>query len=355
MAVPPTTFGLDDPALPMNYPGFVFRALRSEGYTAEALLAGTGLTSAQLQSPHFRCGFAPLRRLYLNAIDQTGDPHLALRLAKQFEPTSVGLPVYAAMNAARFRDALDVLKRFFFLTFPVFEFDLVNTDTDHDRGEQAIRLQTKLPLADLAYFAATSALVVCDGVLKAILRADRVTLRAETRVGEPNGWADVSDQIDFPIRFDASEDRLMVPRALLDQPLPTADPINHTRLVSLCEQFASEAAFESTLVSRVMTFLLDERLDAPLAEAAAAVGYSVRSLRRHLERSGTSYRKLVDQARESRAKELLARSTRSIQVIAYDLGFDTPSNFTRSFKRWTGETPSAYRERQKAWPDPGQN
>jgi AraC-like DNA-binding protein len=40
-----------DLALPMNYPGFVFRALRDEGIAAEALLEDTGLTDAMLGDP----------------------------------------------------------------------------------------------------------------------------------------------------------------------------------------------------------------------------------------------------------------------------------------------------------------
>ncbi|NJK33418.1 MAG: AraC family transcriptional regulator [Deltaproteobacteria bacterium] len=32
-----------------------------------------------------------------------------------------------------------------------------------------------------------------------------------------------------------------------------------------------------------------------------------------------------------------------IKTIAHTLGFDTPSNFTRSFKHWTGTSPSAFR------------
>ena len=84
------------------------------------------------------------------------------------------------------------------------------------------------------------------------------------------------------------------------------------------------------------------------AEAAAALGYSERGLRRYLERSGTSYRKLTEQVLDRRAREMLANSALPIHVISHELGYETPSNFVRSFKRWTGETPKAFRDRNAA-------
>lgn len=85
-------FTPEDPALPMNYPGFVFRTLRDRGHPASALLAETGLDEGHLSDPDFRCGFQPLRRLLLNAINEAQNPHLGVDLALEFQPTYIGLP-----------------------------------------------------------------------------------------------------------------------------------------------------------------------------------------------------------------------------------------------------------------------
>jgi AraC-like DNA-binding protein len=348
-------FTPDDPALPMTYPGFVFRALVHEGHAASALLSETGLTAERLADPHFRCGFAPLRRLLLNAIEQDGNPHLGIRLARQFQPTFIGLPAYAAMNAARFRDALEVLNRYFFLAFPAIDFRFPDETADTRAGEVAVRLRPKFPFVGIEYFAAISALVGCEGLFRAILRAESIVTRVETTVREPDGWGRVADQIGFPVRFEAREDRLVFPAAHLDRALPASDPINHPKLIALCETFARDATAQATAVSQVMTLLEQERhRPIPLAAVATALGYSERSLRRQLERSGTSFRKLVDEARAQRARDMLATTALPIQAIAFALGFETPSNFGRSFKRWTGTTPKDFRARRRAAPDAGQ-
>ena len=352
--MPYQNFTPDDPALPMNYPGFVFRTLREEGYPADSLLAETGLDETSLSDPHFRCGFQPLRRLFLNAIEGTGEPDLGVVLALKFQPTYIGLPAYTAMNAARFDDGLDVLTRFFCLNFPAFEFGLVDNRSGLQAGEAAIRLQSKFPFEDIEYFGFSSAIVAINGLLKAMLQADQAATRAEVTVRQPENWPAIEARIGFPFRFAAAENRIVFPEVLLDRRLPGADPLNHARLLGLCEQFAAEMALEVTPVTRVLAILKDApSLTVSLSEVATRMGYSERGLRRQLERSSTSYRKLVDQVREQRARELLSGSLHPIKAIAGALGFESSSNFARSFKRWTGLTPKAYREQTQHEDDAG--
>jgi len=173
-------------------------------------------------------------------------------------------------------------------------------------------------------------------------------------VGRPETWPAIEPRIGFSVRFAAAENRIVFPEALLDRPLPGADPINHARLLGLCEQFAREMAFETTPVTRMMAFLEGApSLTVSLSDVAAELGYSERGLRRQLERSGTSYRKLVDQVREQRARALLSGSKQPIKSIAGTLGFESSSNFARSFKRWTGLTPKAFRDQSLARDDAG--
>jgi len=352
--MPRKVFTPEDPALPMNYPGFVFRVLREQGYSAGVLLAQTGLEESHLSDPHFRCGFQPLRRLFLNAIEQTGDPDLGAKLALKFQPTYIGLPAYTAMNAARFEDGLDVLMRFFFLNFPAFDLRLVGEPSGLQAGEAAIRLRSKFPFEDIEYFGFSSAIIAINGLLKAMLRADQAATRAEMTIRRPQSWPAIEAMIGFPVRFEASENQIIFPMTLLDRPLPGADPINHARLLGLCEQFAQEMAFETTPVTQVMAILeAAPCLTVSFCDVAAQLGYSERGLRRQLDRSGTSYRKLVDQVREQRARTLLSGSTQPIKAIAGALGFESSSNFARSFKRWTGLTPKAFRDQALAPDDAG--
>ncbi|ESQ75140.1 AraC family transcriptional regulator [Asticcacaulis sp. AC402] len=336
-----------DQACPMNYPGFVFRELLKSGYSAKALLNGTGLTEERFNDPNSRVEFFTLRLFILNAIKETGDLHLGSRLALRFEPNYIGPPAYAAMNAETLIDGLETLGRFLHLTFPAFDF-MFNSWSDSPEGRDAeICLSPKLPLEDVAYFVTSSALIVINNLLKDMVRLPVVVTHCEAAIAEPPGWADIATEVSrIPVRFGASVNRIKFPSPLLYHQLPGADPINHQRLVALCERFSADAGYVTSPISQIFSFLENERnLGLPLSDAATALGYSERGLRRQLERYGTTYRQLIEQRLEGRARDRLANSTMPINAIAYDLGFDTPSNFARSFKRWTGESPKSFRDR----------
>lgn len=72
-----------------------------------------------------------------------------------------------------------------------------------------------------------------------------------------------------------------------------------------------------------------------------------RQLRAELAYINTSLNDVVAHYRERLARRLLARTTEPLEKIVYLTGFSEPSAFTRAFKRWTGETPSQYRQRKQ--------
>ena len=48
------------------------------------------------------------------------------------------------------------------------------------------------------------------------------------------------------------------------------------------------------------------------------------------------------------AKRLLLFTIRSVEEIAYEIGFRDPAYFSRFFKRYMGEAPGAYRRLRRA-------
>jgi len=80
-----------------------------------------------------------------------------------------------------------------------------------------------------------------------------------------------------------------------------------------------------------------------LPTVASCLHVSTRTLKRQLEGRGTSFRKLVDEARYRQALALLRNPDLAIQQIATAVGYEDPPSFTRAFRRWSGKTPIAAR------------
>ena len=82
-----------------------------------------------------------------------------------------------------------------------------------------------------------------------------------------------------------------------------------------------------------------------IEEIAASCPLKARTLQRRLAEAGTTDRRIVDEVRFEAACRLLEDRGLSLAEIASVLGYSDPANFTRAFTRWSGTTPSAYRQR----------
>jgi AraC-like DNA-binding protein len=84
------------------------------------------------------------------------------------------------------------------------------------------------------------------------------------------------------------------------------------------------------------------------ADYATRVGYSLRSLNRVCEQAtGRTAKALVDARVALEAKRLLANTDLPVAAIGSRLGFTEPTNFGKFFTRETGDTPGAFRARER--------
>lgn len=99
---------------------------------------------------------------------------------------------------------------------------------------------------------------------------------------------------------------------------------------------------------RDLRALLEQRLDDPsLATAARVLALSERSLQRKLSEHGTTFQAEANAARVRVAKRLLRETDEKLTQVAHEVGCASLASFSALFRRATGETPSAFRERHR--------
>ena len=64
---------------------------------------------------------------------------------------------------------------------------------------------------------------------------------------------------------------------------------------------------------------------------------------------GMTFTDYLNRLRIEKAKNLLANPHKHISEIAFEVGFESLSQFNRSFKRITGETPTRFRKKADMW------
>lgn len=85
-----------------------------------------------------------------------------------------------------------------------------------------------------------------------------------------------------------------------------------------------------------------------LADVAAHLSISPATLKRKLKQHKSNFQQLQDVKRAQQAVFRLLINNDKNTTIASNLKFEDINNFRRSFKRWTGQTPSEYKEHHPA-------
>jgi AraC-like DNA-binding protein len=100
-----------------------------------------------------------------------------------------------------------------------------------------------------------------------------------------------------------------------------------------------------TMVDTAIAFLEENYGSDVRVEDVAQSAYISASRLSHVfkETTGMSLMDYLTQVRIDRAQQLLAETSNSISSIGYELGIQSPTYFTRLFKRMTGSSPSQYR------------
>lgn len=161
-------------------------------------------------------------------------------------------------------------------------------------------------------------------------------------------------QLPFALALDRGWSGFVFPSAYLDFPVVRGadDRGAGNRPASLLFLGGSEGRPGAGMAHRVRARALqvlgtEGRLPA-FEEMVAHFGQSAASLRRKLLRDGSSYREIRDSCRRELGLGLLRGTSLSMEQIATRLGYCDSDAFRDAFRKWTDETPSAYRRRVQA-------
>lgn len=146
------------------------------------------------------------------------------------------------------------------------------------------------------------------------------------------------------LHFDAPFHHLVVPNETMAAVCRFSDPIAYQgALAGLLLRLRAVSSDET--VGRLKALLDGPDHRVGIDEAARALHLSVSSLKRRLAEAGTSFRALRDEALQQRALMLLAEPSASLASVGAELGYGDLANFAHAFKRWTGQSPGAFRRR----------
>jgi AraC-like DNA-binding protein len=150
-----------------------------------------------------------------------------------------------------------------------------------------------------------------------------------------------------PQRFDSEETALVFESRWLERPLPPMDPALRRRIETKAR--IREQAMQTDFTSNLRRTLRRQlaKGDVAMDSIASQLGMHRRTLDRRLKEHGTHYVAVLDAVKCEAACQLLRETDIDIGLIAESLHYSSNSNFSAAFRRWTGLSPSEYRNRSR--------
>ncbi|MCE7990407.1 MAG: AraC family transcriptional regulator [Roseivirga sp.] len=170
-------------------------------------------------------------------------------------------------------------------------------------------------------------------------------LRIGVHYEQPANYRDYEEAfMPAPVEFGVPESYLVYARADMDSGILS----HQSELMTFFEQQVKEQYHNfmgtSTAAERAKKLILKymEGELPGIEMIASEMAMSVRSLQKALKGEGTSYQKLLNGVRKELAIDYLKKGTFNMSEIAFLLGFSELTVFSRSFKKWTGYSPTEF-------------
>ncbi len=267
-----------------------------------------------------------------------GDSVLSLAIGAGVQPRHVGVLGYLALACDNLGEALATYQRCERLFYGL---DLAEVEVLGHEVE--IRWPRGTDSAALADEAAISALV---SFLRRQIDDPPPPSHISFLHDEPAGGRALHEAFfGCPVAFGDSHTRVRFQVAYLVIPMPHRDPglraLLDQQARALLAALPQPSDFDRAVQQRLVRLLPDG--DVSLDKVARGLHQSTRTLQRRLAERGMTWQQLLDRTREQLARQYLGDPALSLAEIALLLGYSEQSAFTRSFRRWTGQTPLVWR------------
>ena len=319
--------------------------LRELGVASDRLLAEARLPADLFDQPRILLDTDQFFALWQGIGTLSPDPLLAFSLGEDFARESYDPISMAVLSSANLGDALERIGRYKQISCPE------KIAVARGRTETQVRFLWLERHGLEPDFLTDSCFAFLLAVARRGLGTPIYPLRVE--LSRPTRQARrLSAFFRCPVRFRCPENVLALRTEDLDRPFLSHNAEMLEMLTPALDRQLEELGVADDLLARVHQ-LLCLRLagQKPSIDGIAReLRMSSRTLQRKLAAAGTTFQRLVAEARHELARHHLRHSTFELPEIAYLLGFEDSNSLIRAFHEWEGQPPAAWRARQQGRP-----
>lgn len=346
----PSPIDRSAPAVPVEFARLVLTMAAERGYSRDVMLVGLNIPVELIDEEGADLSIDQHESLSRRAVEVSGgDGGQAYEFALRVGLTTHALAGYALLSQMTIGDAIRFGVKFSQAIVPVYRGSFYEED-----GFAVIDISMDMPVENRLYrYAYDLALVTVWGGLRTLMGGVWPDVEIWFNYPEPSYYAAWRDRLPA-CRFDMGANQICFPAEQLARRINTGDPVMAKLMAERLtrERDARAGQGSKDIVTLVVGKLVRAADGYPdLETVVTQLFMSTRTLKRKLQQAGSGFQLLLDASRQRDAVRLLKDSGLSIEEIASWIGFAEPANFTHAFRRWTGVTPSEWRERSRALPN----
>ncbi len=326
------------PTVPGTYAGLLAAVVERWNISAEQLLEGSGIAPEQLLAPFWHLDYEVFSQLLKRALALTGEPGLGFHIGMQMTVSCHGLIGFAAMIAKDVREALEVAQQFIRL-----QSSAVSLRLEVEGDTASLYFEQMLPDHAFGEVGALFLLLGFAFMGRAVTGQHLVGI-GDLPFARPAYFDRFEHLLPGSLRFGQPYTRMVFPSHYLDLPLIMADPLAARIAREQCKRELNALLDCESVASLVRELIYDEAMGfCSMDEVAEKLHMSARTLQRQLALENRTFSAIVNELRQQKAMVMLKRKELSLEFIAENLGYTDVTNFTRAFRRWTGQTPAKHR------------
>jgi len=314
----------------------IAKALEHKGVDSREVFHNAGIDRPLRNDPMDRLPYSTVTKLYELSVEAT-DPYFGLTVARFMQVSNIHALGYSLLSSSTLLDFCQRLTRYLGLISP-----LVNYFVEEKEDEICL-IGDQVNM--VCHESQDGFLSFVVHFMRQIYEPEFAPLHVEMFRPEPHlGSAPYVEFFNAPVSFDCEKIALHFDKAAMLAPLNGASPelaqFNDSITVDYLAQLEQEDIIyqvEAILFKDISSGLVTRE------QVAKQLHMSTSALKLKLAQKGTNFQKVLDQVRQDLSQRYMNRSGISISEIGDLLGFTDISSFSRTFKRWTGQSPRQYR------------
>ena len=323
--------------------GSTFSKLEELGVRASAVLRRAGLPQGFIDQPRVLLNTEELFALWRAVGEVTPNPAIGLQLGtesktERFHP--IGL---AALSSENLGAAIDQMARYKQLTCP--------EEILQEKDDEEWSIQFRWLLADEVE---PPVLIECcfawvlstarhgTGTRLSPLRVEFVQLRSHVKT--------IERHFGCPVVCGAPRNTIVFRASDAQRPFVTRNAELLGMLAPHFEEDLKQQSGNENFAKRVRG-AVQQKLTGrrpTIEDIADALHVSSRTLQRRLQDEGSSFQRVLEEARHQLARHYLNNSVLELNEAAYLLGYEDANSFVRAFRTWEGVPPARWREKHRA-------